>query len=131
MFDTDYIFCSLCGDILSPDAEGMGVTTLRKARTERCLHQFCRDKAKSTKLNCVTISLAIRDHMDPLPDVEMIPHEIDGFYILQLKVNEGRYTPYYYVGDGQRVAYVRNGDESIPATAEDMVRLVPLLWLLC
>jgi ATP-dependent DNA helicase RecG len=70
---------------------------------------------------CETISLAIRDHMDPLPDVEMIPHEIDGFYILQLKVNEGRYTPYYYVGDGQRVAYVRNGDESIPATAEDMV----------
>ena len=73
---------------------------------------------------CEVISLAIRDHMDPLPDVEMIPHKIDGFHILQLKVNEGHYTPYYYVGDDLRVAYVRNGDESIPATAEDMVRLV-------
>ena len=34
------------------------------------------------------------------------------------------YTPYYYVGDGQRIAFVRVGDESIPATAEQMVRLV-------
>jgi len=39
-------------------------------------------------------------------------------------VKEGVYTPYYYVGDGQRVAFVRNGDESLPATAEQMVRLV-------
>lgn len=73
---------------------------------------------------CEAISMAIRDHMDPLPDVELIPHEVNGFRILQLKVNKGNYTPYYYVGDGQRVAFVRNGDESIPATAEDMVRLV-------
>ena len=62
--------------------------------------------------------------MDPLPEVEMIPQEIDGLHILQLKVNSGHYTPYYYVGDGQRVAFVRIGDESIPATAEQMVRLV-------
>lgn len=33
-------------------------------------------------------------------------------------------TPYYYVGDGQRIAFVRIGDESLPATAEQMVRLV-------
>ena len=62
--------------------------------------------------------------MDPLPDVEMIPHTIGGCDILQLKVDSGSYTPYYYVGDGQRVAFVRVGDESMPATAEQMVRLV-------
>ena len=73
---------------------------------------------------CETVSCKIRDYMDPLPKVEMIPQEIDGLYILQLKVNSGHYTPYYYVGDGQRVAFVRIGDESIPATAEQMVRLV-------
>ena len=73
---------------------------------------------------CETVSCKIRDYMDPLPEVEMIPQEIDGLYILQLKVNSGHYTPYYYVGDGQRVAFVRIGDESIPATAEQMVRLV-------
>ena len=43
---------------------------------------------------------------------------------MQLKVNSGHYTPYYYVGDGQRIAFVRVGDESMPATAEQMVRLV-------
>ena len=54
----------------------------------------------------------------------MIPQEIDGHEILQLKVSAGSYTPYYYVGDGQRVAFIRIGDESLPATAEQMVRLV-------
>ena len=73
---------------------------------------------------CETVSSKIRDYMDPLPEVEMIPQEIDGLHILQLKVNSGHQTPYYYVGDGQRVAFVRVGDESIPATAEQMVRLV-------
>lgn len=73
---------------------------------------------------CEAISSKIRDFMDPLPDVEMIPHEVNGHHILQVKVNAGKYTPYYYVKDGQRIAFVRNGEESIPATAEEMVRLV-------
>lgn len=73
---------------------------------------------------CETISSRVRDYMDPLPEVEMIPHDMEGLYILQLKVNAGHYTPYYYVGDGQRIAFVRIGDESLPATAEHMVRLV-------
>lgn len=60
---------------------------------------------------CETISSRICDYMDPLPDVEMIPHDIDGLHILRLKVNAGHYTPYYYVGDGQRIAFVRVGDE--------------------
>lgn len=73
---------------------------------------------------CETISIMIRDHMDPLPEVELIPIESSGLNLLQLKVNAGHYTPYYYVGDGQRIAFVRIGDESLPATAEQMVRLV-------
>jgi ATP-dependent DNA helicase RecG len=73
---------------------------------------------------CETISSKIRDYMDPLPEVEMVPHDMDGLRILQFKVNSGHYTPYYYVGDGQRIAFVRVGDESIPATAEQMVRLI-------
>ena len=74
---------------------------------------------------CEAISSRIRDYMDPHPEVEMIPHIIaDGLHILQLKVKTGSYTPYYYVGDGQRVAFVRVGDESVPASAEQMMRLV-------
>ena len=36
-----------------------------------------------------TISMKIRDYMDPLPDVEMIPLEQEGKHVLQLKVKEG------------------------------------------
>lgn len=73
---------------------------------------------------CEIISCKIRDHMDPIPEVELIPHRIDDLEVLQLKINKGNYAPYYYVGDGQRIAFVRIGDESIPATAEQMLRLV-------
>ena len=38
---------------------------------------------------CEAISSRIRDYMDPLPEVEMIPHDMDGLHILQLKVNAG------------------------------------------
>ena len=70
------------------------------------------------------ISSAIKDKMDPLPEVEAIPHKDGDIKVLQLKVNAGHYTPYYYVGDGQRIAFVRVGDESMPATDEQMVALV-------
>ncbi len=73
---------------------------------------------------CEAISSKIRDYMDPLPDVEMIPHKTDNLDVLQVKVHSGNYTPYYYIGDGQRIAFIRIGDESLPATAEQMVRLV-------
>lgn len=70
------------------------------------------------------ISTAIKERMDPLPDVEAIPHKDGDVRVLELKIHSGKYTPYYYVGDGQRVAFVRMGDESVPASAEQMVRLV-------
>ena len=31
---------------------------------------------------CEVISGKIRDYMDPMPDVEMIPHEIDNLHVL-------------------------------------------------
>ena len=42
---------------------------------------------------CEAISSKVRDYMDPLPEVEMIPHDIDGLHILQLNV----YADYYYI----------------------------------
>ena len=36
----------------------------------------------------------------------------------------GQETPYYYIADGNRVAYVRVGNESIPADATALKRLV-------
>ena len=42
---------------------------------------------------CEAISSKVRDYMDPLPEVEIIPHDIDGLHILQLNV----YADYYYI----------------------------------
>lgn len=58
-----------------------------------------------------TISFLLRDRMDPLPEVEIIPMILDSKTVIQIKVAAGKYTPYYYVGDGQRVAFVRIGDD--------------------
>ena len=33
---------------------------------------------------CETISSKIRDYMDPLPDVEMVPHDMEGEHIFYL-----------------------------------------------
>ena len=41
-----------------------------------------------------------------------------------LRVLPGQETPYYYIADGNRVAYVRVGNESIPADATALKRLV-------
>ena len=53
---------------------------------------------------CEAIGNKIRDFMDPMPDVEMIPHDVEGHHILQVKVNAGKYTPYYYVVIPAKVA---------------------------
>ena len=70
------------------------------------------------------ISDRLREYMDPSPDVELVPHHQGDVCILELKVASGSYTPYYYVGDGSRMAFVRIGNESVPATSEQMQRLV-------
>ena len=68
---------------------------------------------------CEAISSKIRNYMDPLPEVDLIPHVADGLHILQLKVNTGHYTPYYYVGDGQRIAFVHRVDKLTAACPID------------
>lgn len=70
------------------------------------------------------ISEIIKIKMDPIPQVEVeICSESDKQFIV-LKVSSGIETPYYYVGDGNRIAFIRVGNESIPAGAVDLKRLV-------
>lgn len=51
-------------------------------------------------------------------------HAEDGKEFVLLRVPSGQETPYYYTGDGNRIAYVRIGNESVPASAVDLKRLV-------
>lgn len=62
--------------------------------------------------------------LDPVPQIILsIPHE-DGKDFIILKVLSGQETPYYYYADGNRIAYVRVGNESVPADAATLKRLV-------
>ena len=70
------------------------------------------------------ISEQIKTKMDPIPEVLLKAHEIDGKKIITLEVYRGDETPYYYVGEGNYTAFVRIGNESVIAAAMDLKRLV-------
>ena len=70
------------------------------------------------------ISEAIKTKMDPIPQVVLEHHAEEGKEFIVLRVSAGQETPYYYTGDSNRIAYVRIGNESVPASAVDLKRLV-------
>jgi len=70
------------------------------------------------------ISEIVKTKMDPIPQVFMDIHEEIGKEFVILKIPAGTETPYYYMGDGTRTAYVRVGNQSIPAGNMDLKRLV-------
>ena len=53
--------------------------------------------------------------MDPIPDTTLKFEQVDGKVLTFLEVSAGSQTPYYYVSDGTRTAFVRIGNESVPA----------------
>ena len=59
------------------------------------------------------ISETIKTKMDPVPQIILEIHSEDNKEFIVLKILAGQETPYYYTGDGNRIAYVRIGNESI------------------
>ena len=70
------------------------------------------------------ISEIIKTKMDPIPQVIMEIYKEDEKEFVILRVPSGIETPYYFIGDGNRTAYVRVGNQSIPAGNIDLKRLV-------
>ena len=70
------------------------------------------------------VSEGINQRIEPKPVYFLIPLKEEGKDILQLKVNPGQSTPYYYKADGVCVAYVRSGDESIEAPVSLLSELI-------
>lgn len=70
------------------------------------------------------ISETIKTKMDPVPQIILEIHSEDNKEFIVLKILAGQETPYYYTGDGNRIAYVRIGNESVPASSIDLKRLV-------
>lgn len=70
------------------------------------------------------ISECVKTKLDPIPDIHLELKEIDGKRLILLHVNAGTETPYYYIGDKQRIAYVRIGNESVVADRLQLKALV-------
>lgn len=70
------------------------------------------------------ISETIKTKMDPIPQIILEHYSENGRDFIIVKVPAGQETPYYYIGDGNRIAYVRIGNESVPADATALKRLV-------
>lgn len=70
------------------------------------------------------ISEAVKSKMDPIPNIDLQIRQEDGKAFILLQVYAGAETPYYYIGDGGRIAYLRVGNASIQATATELKRLV-------
>jgi ATP-dependent DNA helicase RecG len=64
------------------------------------------------------VSNLIKTRIEPaIKHIVLEPLLADGKHILRVQVMGGANTPYYYTGDGTKVAYYRVGNESIPAPA--------------
>lgn len=70
------------------------------------------------------ISELIKTRIDPIPLFLLVPHDINGKQILELQVQPGMSTPYYYHFDGVTVAYIRSGNESIEAPIHILNELI-------
>ena len=61
------------------------------------------------------ISNLIKTKIDPILMFELQPVIFEEKHILLLNISSGKMTPYYYVNDGSRTAFVRIGNESVTA----------------
>lgn len=70
------------------------------------------------------ISEEIKSKLDPTPAVNLECKEVNGKKLVLLQVYSGQETPYYYIGDKQRIAFVRIGNESVTADRTQLKALV-------
>lgn len=70
------------------------------------------------------ISEEIKTKLDPIPAVNLEFKEVEGKKLVLLHVYKGQETPYYYIGDKQRLAFVRVGNESVVADRLQLKSLV-------
>lgn len=74
------------------------------------------------------ISELMKMRMEPVPECNLSIHSVEVAgsekHIIILKVFAGKESPYYYFGDGTRTAFVRVGNESIPADAVTLKHLI-------
>lgn len=72
-----------------------------------------------------TISEIIKNRLSPIPEFTLeFNTSKDEKKLIMLRICKGEETPYYYSADGVTEAYIRIGNESVPADSTDLKRLV-------
>ena len=70
------------------------------------------------------ISELINARIEPLPRYELNYFEENGRDFIELEIGDGPITPYFYVADGRKEAFIRSGNQSIPAPAHILQNLI-------
>ena len=71
------------------------------------------------------ISKQIKEKITPLPTVDFRAYQTDaGKDVLIVEVTAGNETPYFYSADGNLIAYIRIGSDSVPAPPNRLRELV-------
>ena len=79
---------------------------------------------ENPQLTAEKFSEIVKTKLDPVPEFSLSFEKIDGKTLMIVRVEPGNITPYYYMGDGQQIAFCRLGNESVPATANMLRELV-------
>lgn len=66
----------------------------------------------------------VKTKLDPVPEYSFSFETVDEKVVLVVRIESGELTPYYYIGDGQQIAFRRSGNESLPASAIKLRELV-------
>lgn len=70
------------------------------------------------------ISELINARIEPLPRYELNYFQENGKDFIQLEIGDGPITPYFYVSDGRKEAFIRAGNQSIQAPAHILQNLI-------
>ena len=70
------------------------------------------------------ISELINARIEPLPRYELNYFEENGKDFIELEIGDGPITPYFYVADGRKEAFIRSGNQSIIAPAHILQNLI-------
>lgn len=70
------------------------------------------------------ISEIIKTRLDPVPNIDLKIFSEEDKNLIVVHIESGMETPYYVIEGGSRTAYIRIGNESVPATSSNLKNLV-------
>ena len=79
---------------------------------------------KNAKDDISKISDFIKTRIEPVPIFRAISHDIGGKIVVEVQISKGQFTPYYYSADGNKIAYIRSGNQTIPAPSYILNELI-------